>query len=266
MAEAMGNDFTHREVGPLKKRVHRLGLACNYGIDAGDFEHALERGVNYVYWTRFRTGSIAPSLKAAVAKRRESLVVATGPLVGVTGVTVRSACEGWLKTLGTDYIDVFQLGWLGVASAFTDGVVEALVKLREEGKVRAIGTSIHDRERAGRLAESSPLDLLMIRYNAAHPGAERDIFPHLAARHPAVIAYTATAWRKLLKRPSGYDGPVMTAGDCYRFCLSSPHVDVTLTGPANRAQLDENLAALDRGPLSPDEDRWMRAFGRAAHG
>ncbi|MEZ4408271.1 MAG: aldo/keto reductase [Polyangiales bacterium] len=180
-------------------------------------------------------------------------------------MTVRSACEGWLKTLGTDYIDVFQLGWLGVASAFTDGVVEALVKLREEGKVRAIGTSIHDRERAGRLAEA-PLDLLMIRYNAAHPGAERDIFPHLAARHPAVIAYTATAWRKLLKRPSGYDGPVMTAGDCYRFCLSSPHVDVTLTGPANRAQLDENLAALERGPLSPDEDRWMRAFGRAAHG
>ena len=54
-----------------------------------------------------------------------------------------------------------------------------LVRLREEGKVRAIGISIHDRERAGKLAESSPLDLFMIRYNAAHPGAERDIFPHL---------------------------------------------------------------------------------------
>ncbi len=42
----------------------------------------------------------------------------------------------------------------------------------------------------------------------------------------------------------------MTAGDCYRFCLSSPHVDVGLTGPASAAQLDENLAAIERGPLS----------------
>src|SRR5436853_7700135 len=106
----------------------------------------------------------------------------------------------------------------------------------------------------------------MIRYNAAHPGAERDIFPHLAPRHPMVVAYTATRWRKLLKRPSGWDGQVMTAGDCYRFCLSSPHVDVCLTGPANADQLDANLAAVAQGPLTPDEDTWMRAFGKAVHG
>ncbi len=60
--------------------------------------------------------------------------------------------------------------------------------------------------RAGQLAEESPLDLFMIRYNAAHPGAERDIFPHLARRQPAVVAYTATSWRKLLKAPSKWDG------------------------------------------------------------
>jgi len=69
----------------------------------------------------------------------------------------------------------------------------------------------------------------MIRYNAAHPGAERDIFPHLAKRNPNVVAYTATRWRRLLSAPRGWTGPVMTAGDCYRFCLSSAHVDVVLT-------------------------------------
>ena len=106
----------------------------------------------------------------------------------------------------------------------------------------------------------------MIRYNAAHPGAESDVFPHLARRHPAVVAYTATSWRKLLRAPSGWDGPVMTAGDCYRFCLSSPHVDVVLTGPKDVGQLRENLAALERGPLSDDEQRWMREFGRKVHG
>ena len=39
-----------------------------------------------------------------------------------------------------------------------------------------------------------------------------------------------------------------------------------LTGPASAAQLDENLAAIARGPLTPDEDAWMRAFGAAVHG
>jgi aryl-alcohol dehydrogenase-like predicted oxidoreductase len=43
-------------------------------------------------------------------------------------------------------------------------------------------------------------------------------------------------------------------------------VDVVLTGPRNVAELRENLAAVDQGPLSPAEMEEMRAFGRAVHG
>ena len=43
--------------------------------------------------------------------------------------------------------------------------------------VRAIGVSIHGRKRAGKLAEDSPLDMLMIHYNAAHSGATRRMLP-----------------------------------------------------------------------------------------
>jgi predicted aldo/keto reductase-like oxidoreductase len=56
--------------------------------------------------------------------------------------------------------------------------------------------------------------------------------------------------------------PPLTAGLCYRFCLTSPHVHVALSGPRNRAQLDENLDALEAGPLSPDEEAWVREYGR----
>jgi len=181
--------------------------------------------------------------------------------------------------LGTDYLDVFQLFWLGVSSGLTGGVVDELLKLKEEGKVRAIGVSIHDRARAGKLAADSPLDLLMVRYNAAHPGAERDIFPFLAPRSPAdqlpskdaqrrraIVAYTATSWRKLLKAPSGWSDRPMTAAECYRFCLTDPNVDVVLSGPKNEAELLENLAAVEQGPLTPDELAWVRRFGSAVHG
>jgi aryl-alcohol dehydrogenase-like predicted oxidoreductase len=259
-------DFLSTDLPAVKKRVHRLGLAINYGIDDAGVGAAIERGMNYVFWPA-RT-KLPPSLGAALKKDRDRFVIATGPTVGYFGGSVRRAAERALKRLGSDYIDVLHLFWVGVGARWTDATVGELVKLRESGKVRAIGVSIHDRPRAGKLAAESPLDLLMIRYNAAHPGAERDIFPHLEKRKPsaAIIAYTATSWRKLLKRPSGWDGPVPTAGDCYRFCLSNPHVDVTLCGPSTRAQLDENLKGLERGPLSTDEMTWMRSFGERVHG
>ena len=260
------SDFLHRPLPHLGKPVFRLGLACNYGIQAADFEHALERGINYIFWTAFRTGAIRPALVSALKRDRERYVVATGAGPGYFGWNVRRAAESALKELQTDYLDVFQLYWLGITSAWTDGTVGELVKLREEGKVRSIGVSIHDRVRAGKLAEDSPLDLLMIRYNAAHPGAERDIFPHLARRQPAVVAYTATRWGRLLQRPRGWEGPVPTAADCYRFCLSSPQVDLVLSGPSSRRELDQNLEGLARGPLSLEEDRWMRDFGKTVHG
>lgn len=264
------SDFTHRHVPAFGRSVHRLGLACNYGIDPAGFEEALERGVGYVFWTNLKTGALAPSLRAALARKRDDVIVATGPSVGWFGGSVRRACEKQLRALGVDYLDVFQLFWLGVGAAWTDATSSELLKLKEEGKVRAIGASIHDRPRAGRMAEESPLDLLMIRYNAAHPGAERDIFPHLGKRPgkpgPAIVAYTATGWRKLLSAPRGWDGPPMTPGDCYRFCLSSPHVDFVLTGPRSATELRENLDALEKGPLSAEEAERFRAFGKAVHG
>jgi aryl-alcohol dehydrogenase-like predicted oxidoreductase len=261
----MNDDFFYRDVPAFRHRVFRLGLATNYGINGEDLEWALEQGCNYLFWPP-NARRIAKSLKAAIKRDRESLILASGPTTGYLGGSIHRACERILKKLDTDYLDVFQLFWLGRTSAWTSSTIDALVALRESGKVRTIGISIHDRIRAGKLAEDSPLDMLMIRYNAAHRGAEQDIFPHLAKRKPAIVAYTATRWRALLNRPKGWTGPVMTAGDCYRFCLSNPDVDLVLTGPKTRQQLEENLRYLkEKGPLSEEENRWMSDFGQVVH-
>jgi aryl-alcohol dehydrogenase-like predicted oxidoreductase len=265
MKNQAASDFTHRHIPAFGKTVHRMGIALNYGIDEAGFRDALDRGMNYILWFP-RQKKLTQSVREALKRDRERYVLATGPLFGYFGGSVRRACERALKVLQTDYLDLFQLNWLSKMSAWTEGTVSELVKLKEEGKVRALGVSIHDRPRAGKLAEDSPLDLLMIRYNAAHPGAERDIFPHLEKRKPAVVAYTATSWRRLLKRPDGWTGEVPTAGHCYRFCLSNPNVDLVLSGPANQRQLEENLAALQQGPLSEKELEWMRTFGKVVHG
>ena len=132
---------------------------------------------------------------------------------------------------------------------------------------RYIGVSIHDRQFAGRLAAEGDLDVLMIRYNAAHRGAERDIFPHVTEHDLGIVSYTATRWRRLLRRPRGWPEHAFrpTAGQAYRFVLSNPYVHVCMTAPSNMRQLEENLAATGDGPLSSEEMERMQEFGDAVH-
>jgi len=262
----MTDQHLFRTLPGIDKRVFRLGLAGSFGIEEDDVEHALQDSeVNYVYWTP-RMSRVTPALRRALRRDRERYVVATGPTTAWWGGRLRRFVERTLNVLGTDHIDVLQMHWLGVTSAWTVGTVNEMVALRDEGKVHAIGVSTHNRVRAGRLASGSALDVLMVRYNAAHPGAEDEIFPFVEPERRSVVAYTATSWRRLLKRPRGWTGLVPDAGVCYRFCLTHPKVSVVLTGPKTREQLEANLEAVRRGPLDSDELEWMRRFGAAVHG
>jgi aryl-alcohol dehydrogenase-like predicted oxidoreductase len=107
----------------------------------------------------------------------------------------------------------------------------------------------------------------MIRYNAAHRGAEEEIFPHLQSHNPGVVSYTAICWRHLLRRPKKWpkDGFLPTAGMCYRFVLSNPNVHVCMTAPSNIGHLEENVAAFEKGPLTAEELEQMREFGDVVH-
>jgi len=262
----MENNNLYRTLPVIDKKVFRLGLALNFGIHSPVIEKALaEYGVNYIFWTpRMKKGT--EPVKKALHEDRERYVLATGPTTAWWASNLRRYVEKTLKALNTDYLDILQMFWVGVTSTWKNSTIDEMVKLKEEGKVRGIGISIHNRKRAGILAADSPLDLLMIRYNAAHPGAEQDIFPQLPQGRRSIVAYTATRWRKLLQRPKGWQGDVPTAGHCYRFCLTNPHVDVVLSGPKTETQLKENIEAVKLGPLDDKEMTWMKEFGKVVHG
>jgi len=262
------DSFTHVTLPYVGKRVLRLGIASNYGMATADLFHAAERGANLWIWSRGMKKA-TPALRAILARDRDRHAVAWLGMVYTPGM-LRRGVERALRELGINRLDLCLISWLGRGSAFTRGMQDQLLALQAEGKATAIGASIHDRPRAGRLAQDSILQAFMLRYNAAHPGAERDVFPHLAARGPAVIAYTATSWRQLLRPipgiamppfPGDEPAPPLSAGLCYRFCLTSPCVHAVLTGPGGRAELDANLDELARGPLPPEQEAWIRAYG-----
>jgi aryl-alcohol dehydrogenase-like predicted oxidoreductase len=259
----MAGDFAYREI--LGKKVHRYGISASYGLDEAGVREAIGLGANYIFWSPVKK-FLRTIVKDTVMKDRERFVLATGPILGYFAGSVRRAVERRLRASGSEYLDVVQVFYAGKMSFLSKSVLAELVRLRDEGKARAIGVSIHERKRAAKLAAEGPLDFFMIRYNAAHPGAEVDIFPHLPARKPIIAAYTATCWSKLLRPPKGWRGPAATAGDCYRFCLTNPNVDLVVSAPKTAAQMRENIKALALGPLSDEEMARMRALGRAVRG
>jgi aryl-alcohol dehydrogenase-like predicted oxidoreductase len=263
--------YTYSHLPVVDKQTFRLGIAGNFGIKSDSILWAAEQGVNYWLWGA-SFGKVKDGIRDVIKTNREKHIVAFLGW-GYFGWQIRKSVEKALRQLKTDYLDVFKLGWLGKTSAYTKGTIDTLLTLKQEGKIKAIGTSIHDRQRAGKLAFDSELDLLMIRYNAKHPGAEQDIFPYLTTRNPAIISYTALAWGQLIKPLKSFemdpwpgleklDVPPLTPELCYRFVLNHPNVHVVLTGPKNQKQLEQNLAAIQKGPLSEDEMNWIREYGK----
>jgi len=259
--------FASTLFGSIGIPVCRLGLSASYRPGRETIHYALDHGVNLFFSYGF-DGQMIRTLRDLSPARRREIVLMTGAYNLIWGhPNLRRTLEKRLRQFQTDYLDVFLFLGVMKQKQCPDGVIEELVRFREEGKVRAVGVSTHDRIFAGELAKVGALNAFMIRYNAAHRGAEKEIFPHLAAHDPGLISYTATRWGYLLRRPRGWpsDLPVPTAKQCYRFVLSNPHVDVCLTAPSNLRQLQENLQALEDGPLDSDEMNFLREFGDVVH-
>ncbi|MCP5060011.1 MAG: aldo/keto reductase [bacterium] len=259
----MEQSFTRATLGNTGIQVHRLGLSASYRPSVRCVHKALDAGINFFFGYGLDTQLIRV-LREFSASERERYVVATGAYnLGFSYTDLRKTLEKRLRQLRTDYIDVFM--FLGVLKPehFPERVREELYRLREEGKVRSVAISCHDQEFVGRLAAEGALDVVMMRYNAAHRGAEERIFPFVGAHNPGVVSYTATRWGMLLRRPRGWSQEARrpTARMCYRFVLSNPHVHVCLTAPSTIEQFEENLAALEAGPLDEQELAFMREFG-----
>jgi len=261
------DDFTHTALGNTGIQVHRFGLSASNRPGRDVVRRAIDEGMNYFFAYGFDS-HMMKTLREEMKKGRDKFVVATGAYNLLWGHTnLRRTLEKRLRQLDTDYIDVFLFLGVMKEKQFTDRARQDLFSLRKEGKIRCAAISTHDRKFAGRLAAEGDLDVFMIRYNAAHRGAEEDIFPHLPLHNPGIVSYTATRWRYLLRSPRGWpkNGRVPTAGMCYRFVLSNPNVHVCLTAPSNMEQFEENLGAIRRGPLDEDEMSFMRNFGDTVH-
>jgi aryl-alcohol dehydrogenase-like predicted oxidoreductase len=260
-ADIMDN-YRERILGRTRLKVGRLGMAASYGAPAEAFEEAFDKGCNYFY---LGGGRRKAGMKQAIRNicgrgQRDKLVIAIQSYAR-TGHLMEWIFKSRLQSMGLERADILVLGWHNRRPSA--GLVKRARALMAKGLCRFIAMSGHQRRLFPQMDSDGQFDLFHVRYNAAHRGAEKEVFSHLRGDgRPGIVSYTATRWGQLLNpkhMPSADSVP--EPSDCYRFAMSNPAVDVCMCGPRNVDEMRAALPALELGPLDAEDMQRMKRIG-----
>lgn len=106
--------------------------------------------------------------------------------------SVMEECEASLRRLGVEAIDLYQMHWPDPDADIEEGW-EAMVALKEQGKVRHIGVSNANVAQIKRLQRIHPAASLQPPYHMMARGVE-DVLRLVADRHDRPMAQVAVAW------------------------------------------------------------------------
>lgn len=286
----------YRKLGRTNLTVSCLGLGGGGGISSEDTLYAFDQGINYFFYSsdlhHFLYTSMAGALHQLCGRRssvREKVVLATVTYIKSPEVAA-SALFDQFQELGIDYIDVFFWGWIGAndGSALNDclkispdlrgpnSVYQRMVeriagtseRLKKMGAVRYVGASFHDMNLARQWLNSSVLDVVMVRHNAAHRSAQNQVFNQLDAqdpKRPGIVTFKSTG---------SHTGVLWNAPDClsamcwqptvpdlYRYSLTQNCVDVCLMGLQRREEIDAAITSIQKGKLTAAELDYLSIYG-----
>ena len=158
--------------------VCRLGLASHgqTALTPDDILYALERGVNFLNWPGEAEGpDAADAYSTAIAglgRLRRAIAVCV-QFGARTAAEAATELRSILATLHSDYVDVLTLYYVERPEEWREltGAGGALGYLRDaqrDGAIRRLGITSHQRRLAADIARSGLIEVLMIRYSAAH--------------------------------------------------------------------------------------------------
>jgi len=191
--------------------------------------------------------------------------------------SIAAECEASLRRLGTDVIDVYQVHWPDGTWPLDD-TMAALVKLKEAGKIRAIGVSNFDTAMIALCQTRGTVDCVQPRYNALQREPEAELIPYCLEHQIGLLAYSPIAQGLLTGKvsadrtfPEGdirnrnplfgpenrravldmldrvqpiADGYAITLGQLFTaWAIAQPGVTTALVGARNPEQARENAVA-----------------------
>lgn len=198
---------------------------------------------------------------------------------------IRFALEQSLRRLRTEWIDLYQLHNPSEQQIRDGTIFDVLDELKEEGKIRFYGVSIHQPAEGIAAIVEGRSDTIQVTYNLLSQQAAHDLFPAAEAANVAIIAREPLAngiltgkydvWDEFptgdirsrwparyrmarveaaayLQDALAHPGRTL-AQAALRFALDNPAVSVVLAGAKTPAQVQENLAASDLPSLTVAE-------------
>ncbi len=207
----LGNSDIH--ISPILMGTWQAGKSMWTDIDDNESRRAI-RAAYDAGITTFDTAEVYGNghseriLGQALADVRDKVVIATKVFsnhLKTNQVTI--ACHRSLKNLNTDYIDLYQIHWppgsFGHAEVPLEETLQALLELRDQGKIRAIGVSNFNRRQLEEAARFADIVSLQPPYSLFWRQADGDAAPYCRENGLAILAYSPMAQGLL----SGKFGP-----------------------------------------------------------
>ncbi|MEN2507460.1 aldo/keto reductase [Stutzerimonas stutzeri] len=161
---------------------------------------ALERGINLIDTAPvYGFGHSEEVVGKALEGVRDQAVIATkvaldwsdgGPRRNSTPARIRQEIEDSLRRLRTDRIDLYQVHWPDPLVPIEETAAE-LEKLRQEGKILAIGVSNYSTDQMDAFRKAAPLASVQPPYNLFERAIEADVLPYARDNGLAVLGYGA---------------------------------------------------------------------------
>ena len=161
---------------------------------------ALDRGINLIDTAPvYGFGHSEEVVGKALEGVRDQAVIATkvaldwsegGPRRNSTPARIRQEIEESLRRLRTDRIDLYQVHWPDPLVPIEETAAE-LEKLRQEGKILAIGVSNYSTEQMDAFRKAAPLASVQPPYNLFERAIEADVLPYARDKGLVVLGYGA---------------------------------------------------------------------------
>jgi predicted aldo/keto reductase-like oxidoreductase len=295
----------YRQIGKTGIQASVIGLGCEGLANKTDAEvdailgTAMDGGVNMLDF--FTPNHTTRAQVGKVIKGRRDKIHIQGH-IGSTDIdeqddvsrdlaTCKKYFESYFTDMGTDYIDFGMFFFVDkpedYAAVFESDLLEYGLKLKREGRVRALGASCHNSVTARRIVESGVVDLIMFSVNPAfdmtppesdiyqllddqkklsenfnlHIEPDRAALYRCCAEHDVSITVMKTLCAgRLLHEELNPFGKAMTVGQCINYALSRPAVATVMLGAASPAEVKEALHYFELSDAEKDYSEVIKSY------
>jgi hypothetical protein len=252
-------ELRYKVLGKTGLKVTTVGFGCMITSDGSVVERAADIGITYFDTARnYQSGNNERMVGAALKNKRKNVVLST-KTEGLNKEDALAQLDISLKTLGTDFVDIWYLHGKSQPSDVNDGLIEAQQIAKKAGKIRFAGVSTHSgqKELIPFLATNPNVDVILTQYNFSMEPFMNDVIDQAAKAGKGIVAMKVMAGGFRRPQPGNpvqeklkRDGAMLAA---LKWVVRNPNVHTTVPSMTDMDQLDENLKACAQPFSAADE-------------